>query len=128
MTATSDSGLGHGSQGSRQETIEELEYKNKELENEYKSKSEKSPLYKPSPKHDEKGGWGSVNPIKSQKEGQKLLDTGYNNGKQIYNVTSDGTIIKFQPDNTPENGYHSYKVKNPKEIPNEVLKAMYKDG
>lgn len=128
MTASSDSGLGHGSQGSRQETIEELEYKNKELENENKSKSEKPPLYKPSPKHNEKGGWGSVNPIKSQEEGQKLLDTGYKEGKQIYNVTSDGKIIKFQPDNTPENGYHPYEVKGQENIPHKIMVTLLKKG
>ncbi len=129
MTASSDTGLGHGSQGSPQETIQELEYNYKRLKNEDKSKLLKIPrLYKPSPKHNEIGGWGSINPIKSQEEGQNLLDTGYKKGKQIYNVTSDGKIVKFQPDNTPENSYHSYEVKNQREIPNDVLKDMLKDG
>ena len=86
------------------------------------------PLYRPSPKHNPKFGWGSENPIKSQEEGQKLLDTGYKFGKQIYNVASNGDIIKFQPDGTSENGYHAYKVKSQQDIPHKVLKAMEKDG
>ena len=48
-------------------------------------RTSKPPLYMPSPKHDE--GWGSNNPIKTQEEGQRLLDSGYRDGKQIYNVT-----------------------------------------
>lgn len=126
MTATSDSGNGNGSKGSPQGTLEELGYGDKVNKNEAKN-SEKPPKYAPSPKH-KKGGWGSENPIKSQEEGQNLLDTGYKDGKQIYNVTSEGKIVKFQPDNTPENGYHAYEVKKSDDISAKVLKAMYKDG
>ena len=52
----------------------------------------------------------------------------YINGKQVYNVTSDGKIVKFQPDNSPENGYHSYEVSSPRDIPNDVRKEMGNDG
>ena len=84
--------------------------------------------YVPSPKHDE-GGWGSPNPISSIKEGQKLLDTGISDGKQIYNITSHGEIVKFQPDNTPNNGYHSYVVDScPRDIPPTVLKSFLNLG
>ncbi len=126
MTATSDSGNGNGSKGSPQGTLEELGYGDKVDKNEANN-TEKPPKYAPSRKH-EKGGWGSENPIKSQEEGQKLLDTGYKDGKQIYNVTDDGKVVKFQPDNTPENGYHAYLVKGQKEVPNKVWKEMIKDG
>ncbi len=68
------------------------------------------PKYIPSPKH-EKGGSGTPNPIKTKEEGQKLLETGYKEpgGKQIYNITEEGKIIVYQPDNT--GGYHCYEVK-----------------
>ena len=52
----------------------------------------------------------------------------YINGKQVYNVFSDGKIVKFQPDNSPENGYHSYEVSSPRDIPNNVRKEMGNDG
>ena len=52
----------------------------------------------------------------------------YINCKQVYNVTSDGKIVKFQPDNSPENGYHSYEVSSPRDIPNNVRKEMENDG
>lgn len=52
----------------------------------------------------------------------------YINCKQVYNVTSDGKIVKFQPDNSPENGYHSYEVSSPRDIPNDVRKEMGNDG
>ncbi len=87
------------------------------------------PKYKPSQKHVAGYGWGSENPIKTDEEGQRLLDEGYSNGKQVYNVTEDGTIVKFQPDGTPENGYHSYAVRNVSEIvPRSILRRMVQDG
>ena len=85
----------------------------------------KTPLkYAPSPKH-EKGGWGSLNPVKSKEEGERLLKTGYKKpgGKQIYNITEEGKIIVYQPDNT--GGYHCYEIKK---LPPNVLKIMRKDG
>ena len=87
-----------------------------------------SPTYVPSPKHEPGYGWGSENPIGSQAEGQRLLDTGYSNGKQVFNVTDDGTIIKFQPDGTPQNGYHAYPISSPSEIPTSILRQMLSDG
>ncbi|MCR4870920.1 MAG: hypothetical protein K5859_06465 [Atopobiaceae bacterium] len=86
------------------------------------------PTYSPSPKHEPGHNWGSENPIRSQEEGQRLLETGYSNGKQIFNVTDDGTIIKFQPDGTPENGYHAYPISSPSEIPTSILRQMVQDG
>jgi len=127
MAATNDSGEGHGTNGSPQETIEETLYPSQVDANENVSETTNPPVYDPSPKHD-KGGWGSNNPIKSQEEGQQLLDTGYSDGKQVYNVTDSGTIVKFQPDNTPNNGYHSYEVSKPRDIPNNILKSMLADG
>lgn len=85
------------------------------------------PKYVPSPKH-APGGFGSPNPINNRKTGQKLLDTGVKSGKQIYNVTSTGKIVKFQPDNTPKNGYHSYEVSRTRDIPTNVLKTFIKQG
>ena len=127
MASTHNSGLGHGTNGSPQKTMDELIYPVQEEINEKIRKSEKAPIYEPSPKH-EKGGWGSNNPIKSKKEGQRLLDSGYHDGKQIYNITDNGTIVKFQPDNTPDNGYHSYEVSKPRDIPSNFLKQLLKDG
>lgn len=123
---TGNSGYGHGSTGAPQLGLEEQVYGNKASDNEALAKNS-PPTYVPSPKH-ESGGWGSPNPIKSQEEGQKLLDTGYHQGKQIYNVTKDKDIVKFQPDNTPANGYHAYGVSSPKDIPPSILKKMYNDG
>ena len=127
MAATNDSGEGHGTNGSPQEDIEETLYPSQEELNESEESGGKPPIYVPSPKHD-KGGWGSDNPIKSEEEGQKLLDSGYKDGKQIYNITAEGKIVKFQPDNTPENGYHSYEVSKPKDVPTDILKQMLADG
>lgn len=127
MAATNNSGEGHGTIGSPQKTIEELIYPLKAETNEYDGSDEHPPIYIPSPKHD-KGGWGSNNPIKTMEEGQQLLDSGYHDGKQVYNVTDDGTIVKFQPDNTPNNGYHSYEVSKPRDIPPSILKQMLSDG
>lgn len=109
MGSDGNSGLSYGTKGNPQPLLEEDEYETKEKENEEDCKKEKPRKYKPSKKHNPliKGRpceW-SNNPIKSQKEGQYLLDTGIKEGKQIYNVTKDGEIIKFQPDNTPDNGY-----------------------
>ena len=87
----------------------------------------KGMTYIPSPKH-EIGGWGTLNPIKTKREGQKLLNNGIMDGKQVYNVTKDGKIIKFQPDNTPQNGYHAYQVNNIKDIKPPVAKKMYDAG
>lgn len=85
---THDSGLAHGTSGSPQTTIDNsaLEQKVNELK--------VTPKYVPTKKHDV-GGFGSPNPVKTQKEGQKLLDTGYKDGKQIYNITDNGDIVKF---------------------------------
>ena len=56
------------------------------------------------------------------------MDTGYKDGKQIYNITIDKKIVKFQPDNTPQNGYHAYEVYKPRDIPPRILKMMMNDG
>ena len=128
MAANHDSGLGHGTQGAPQTTIEEQEYSLQQSVNEAENETKSMPKYSPSPKHESGHNWGSVNPIKTQEEGQHLLNTGYTNGKQIYNVTSEGKIVKFQPDNTPQNGYHSYEVSKPKDIPITVLRKMLADS
>ncbi len=126
MAATNDSGQGHGTNGAPQETMEELIYPMHVDANE-KSNWDKPLVYAPTPKHD-KGGWGSDNPIKTHEEGQRLLDSGYHDRKQVYNVTDNGILVKFQPDNSPNNGYHSYKVSKLRDIPSRVLKQMLKDG
>lgn len=128
MGSTHNSGEGHGTQGSPQMSISQSEYSAKADENERTSDEIKDPVYDPSPKHEEGSGWGSANPITTQEEGQKLLETGYRDGKQVYNVTKDGKVVKFQPDNTPKNGYHSYEVSKPRDIPSRVLKRMLNDG
>lgn len=127
MAATSDSGQGHGTNGAPQGTIDEVIYPAQAEANENTGGSEKSPVYDPSPKHAE-GGWGSRNPIKTKEEGQRLLNTGIPDGKQLYNVTDDGIIVKFQPDNTPDNGYHSYEVSKPRDIPPGILKKLLEAG
>lgn len=86
------------------------------------------PTYAPSPKHDPKHPIGNPNPIKTQEEGQRLLDTGYHDDKQVFNVTDDGKLIKFQPDGTPENGYHSYEVDGAPDVPASVLRKMRDDN
>ena len=128
MASTHDSGIGHGSNGAPQTSVEEQVYPNKAAENEVEAAKPKPPVYVPSPKHNPGSGWGSENPISTMSEGQKLIDTGYQQGRQIYNVTSNGEIVKFQPDGTPQNGYHSYLVTGPRDIPASVLKQMLKDG
>ncbi len=128
MTATGDSGQGHGTNGSPQVTIEEQIYPSQASINESSNIPDTRPMYNPSPKHVPGSGWGSNNPIKTQEEGQQLLESGYHHGKQVYNVTDGGVIVKFQPDNTPQNGYHSYEVSKPRDIPSNVLKQMLEDG
>lgn len=123
MTSTDDSSLSSGTSGTFRTTLENTVSEHVSKIND----SNSNKVYAPSPKHD-KGGWGSSNPVKSQSEGQKLLDTGYSDGKQIYNVTKEGKVVKFQPANTPNNEYHSYEVSSPRDIPNSVLKQMKKDG
>ncbi len=100
MASTHDSGLGHGTAGSPQETTEELIYPSIAEVNEQSDGMEKTPKYVPSPKHEPGHNWGTENPIKTQEEGQRLLDT----------------------------GYHSYEVFSPPDIPPSVLKKMKADG
>lgn len=127
MTSTNDSELGHGSSGKPQKTIEEYTYSDKVLQNESKSNTS-PPQYRPSPKHEPGHSWGSENPIETQAEGQQLLDSGYHHGNQVYNITSTGKIVKFQPDGTPENGFHAYEVSTPRDIPSSILRQLYNDG
>ena len=128
MAATSDSGLGHGSNGSPQGNIEEIIYPSQEAANESANNTNNSPKYVPTPKHEPGHNYGSVNPIKTKEEGQQLLDSGIHDGKQVYNITDKGDIVKFQPDKTPNNGYHAYKVSKPRDIPPSVLKALRDNG
>ena len=128
MAATDDSGLGHGSSGNPQTAIEEKEYADKVAKNEAKTMEFSPPTYVPSPKHKPGHNWGSEDPIKSQNEGQHLLDTGYKDGKQVYNITDEGVIVKFQPEGMPQNAYHAYKVSKPRDIPSSILKQMLYDG
>ena len=128
MAATNNSGLGHGTNGAPQGQIEEQAYSEKAMANEVAVQQQTPPVYAPSPKHETGHNWGSENPITSQSEGQLLLSTGYKSGRQIYNVTKDGHIVKFQPDGTPQNGYHPYKVTSPRDIPPSVLKKLRDDG
>lgn len=128
IAATENSGLGHGTKGSPQGNIEEQTYPLQAAANETLSTETKSPIYVPSPKHNPAHGWGSENPILTHEEGQRLLDTGYHEGKQVYNITSDGKIVKFQPDGTPYNGYHSYEVYGPPDVPVGILRKMLNDG
>ena len=100
MAATNDSGTGHGTQGAPQGSIEEQTYPSKVSDNQAND-STPAPSYLPSPKHEPGSGWGTANPIKSQAEGQKLLDTGIHDGRQIYNITDSGKIVKFQPSTPP---------------------------
>lgn len=101
-----------------------MEYPNK-VEQKGEAISEaKDRKYVPTQKHDPKAGFGSPNPIKTQEEGQRLLDTGIEDGKQVYNITEKGAVVKFQPDNTPEHGYHAYQVSSARDIPPNVLREM----
>lgn len=128
MTSTNNSSLSHGTNGSPQSNIEEQLYSSQEAANETSAGNTAPPRYDPSPKHEPGHNWGSENPIKTQSEGQQLLDSGYKHGKQVYNKTDDGIIVKFQPDNSPGNGYHAYEVSKPRDIPSSVLKQMLSDG
>lgn len=123
MCSTGDSGHGNGTKGSSRTNLDNYSLENVSKQN----KGSKPKVYVPSPKHD-KGGWGTQNPINDPKEGQHLLNTGYTDGKQVYNVTKDGKIVKFQPANTPKNEYHSYEVSKPRDLPSKVRKQMEKDG
>lgn len=123
MCSSGNSGQGSGTRGAPQTTLENTIAEHAAKAND----SSKKKIYAPSPKH-AKGGYGSPNPISSQSEGQNLLDTGYQDGKQIYNVTKDGKIVKFQPANTPSNEYHSYEIDKPRDLPSRVRKRMEKDG
>lgn len=129
MTSTEDAGEGHGTIGVPQINIDETVYPVNTNKNEdtIDIVYGKPPKYSPSPKHEPGHNWGSINPIKTLDEGQQLLDSGYKDGNQIYNVTSDGDIVKFQPTHTPDNEYHSYKVTSSRDIPTSVLKQMLED-
>lgn len=127
MAATENSGIGHGTSGSPQESIEEQIYPQKVSENQSNA-SNSPPVYSPSPKHEPNSGWGSANPISSKEEGQKLLDSGIHKGKQVYNVTKSGKIVKFQPSSTPNNEYHAYEVTKPRDVPSSVLKQLLNQG
>lgn len=94
------------------------------------TRRESKPTYDPSPKHDPKHTWSgaSVNPIKTHAEGQRLLESGFKNGKQIYNITDDGEIVVFQPANTSNNAYHSYGTDNRANLPAPVLRWLLTSG
>ena len=124
MCSNENSGQGSGTRGAPQTSLENTVAENVAKVNDGPHKK----VYAPSPKHAEKGGWGSPNPISSNEEGQHLLDSGYPDGKQVYNVTKDGKIVKFQPANTPTNEYHSYEINKPRDLPSKVRKQMEKDG
>lgn len=128
MASIENIGLGHGTKALPQCNMEEQIYPAQTATNEAAFMDIKPPVYVPSPKHEAGHNWGSENPIKSEKEGQYLLDTGYPHGKQIYNITENGKLVKFQPDGTPNNGYHAYEVFSPPDIPPSVLKSMAEDG
>lgn len=85
-------------------------------------------VYEPSPKHAPGHEWdgASTNPIRSMEEGQRLLETGFRDGKQVYNVTDRGEIVKFQPDNGPTRAYHSYGTVLKRDLPTGVLRWMLK--
>ena len=123
MCSTSNSGEGHGSSGSPQTNLEEYIYPNQVSINELLS-DVVPPTYVPIRKHEPGSNWGSENPIKTQAEGQRLLDTGIHDGKEVYNVTDEGKVVKFMPDNTPQNGYHAYEVSKPRDIPSSILRRL----
>lgn len=128
MASTRDSKEGHGSIGSPQIMLEELRHAIKAEKNAQTVMNFTQRKYQPSPKHKPPHNWGSKDPITSQTEGQTLLDTGYKAGRQIYNITKNGEIVKFQPTGTADNEYHAYEVTSYPDIPPEVLKKMYEDG
>ena len=119
MCSTRYSTLASGNSGSSQTSLDNQQLSSNNISN-------NQPTYAPSKKHEE-SGWGSKNPITSNEEGQRLLDSSYPDGKQRYNVTKDGKFVCYQPDNTPQNGYHSYEI-NGNKVPSSVLKKMYNDG
>ena len=120
MASVKRCGEGIGNHGN-QTSLEQLNYVDRVNKNNHEEKL----IYKPSIKH-EPGRWGSPNPITNHMEGQKLLESGYKNGKQIFNIMDDGRVVKFQPDNS--GSYHSYEVSKPRDIPTNVLKKMLNDG
>lgn len=128
MAAVSRTGLGGGTRGVPQPMISESLYPSVADEIEIEFLKEKTPKYHPSDKHDPRYGWGSEDPIVSEQEGQELLESGYKHGKQIYNITHKGEIVKFQPDGTADNGYHCYKVNCQRDVPASVLRSMLKDN
>ena len=89
MCSNENSGQGSGTRGAPQTSLENTVAENVAKVNDGPHKK----VYAPSPKHAEKGGWGSPNPISSNEEGQHLLDSGYPDGKQVYNVTKDDAQI-----------------------------------
>lgn len=128
MTSNRNSGVGHGSGGAPQSFLEEMYYELEVDEIERTADLNKSSFYAPSPKHDENRGWGSVNPVKSQQEGQRLLNEAFWDGRQAYNVTDESKIVKFQPSGTSNNEYHSYEVSKPRDIPSSILKQFLNAG
>jgi len=105
MAATEDTGLGHGTNGSLQGNIEEQSYPSQVTANEFMSSGSKPPVYDPSPKHEPGHNWGSENPIKSQEEGQHLLDTGYHDDA-FYGINMmDGIILMPQEKSTPQKNH-----------------------
>lgn len=124
MASTNNSGEGSGNKGSKQIKLEQLNYENKVKENEKNLTNNEKAKYSPTLKHQPRQ-WGSLNPIMSNEDGQELLETGYKYGKQIFNITKNKEIVKFQPDNT--GGYHSYTVLKQKDLPNKILKMFFKD-
>lgn len=56
------------------------------------------------------------------------LDTVFKLGKQIYNITERGEIVKFQPGKTPKNGFHPYGVKSDDDIPPKVSRWLLETG
>lgn len=108
--------------------MEEEVYLVQNAENASKVSADRPLLYVPSPKHEPGHNWGTENPIKTIAEGQALLESGYKSGKQVYNVTREGRLVKFQPDNSRNHGYHSYEVFSPPDIPPMILRKMLQDG
>lgn len=126
---TANSGGGGGNNEKETFTHRDSGVSSKPKNNSNKGTNGEKRVYKPSPKHDPKSGWGSPNPIPNDEVGQKLLDSAYTSGKnkQLYNYY-DGKLVKFQPDDAA-GGWHPYEVKNSaKEVPSDVLRNMLNDG
>jgi len=139
MSSNNDSGIGRGAGSNSQTDLMEYEYERMEeelfvgfdvpeSEDSGGGVQDANPKYSPTSKHDKVSGYGSPDPIKSQVEGQRLLETGYKSGKQYYNITDEGKIVKFQPANTPEKEYHAYEVTSPRDIPPNILRKMRDEG